>query len=531
MKDALKRISLNKKIIILALVPFFIFTSILISYSFYTTEKELINEKQNQIRDVTTTALKFLHVMDGKVKNGEYTLKQAQAISKEYISEIRYGDHMDDYLWVNDLQPKMLVHPKESLRETDVGDFQDKSGGYLFRDIVELVNSKDKGFINYTWYSKNDQNSFVEKYSYVELFKPWGWVLGTGIYVESVHEHLIDVFIKNAAITLVGLILMTILFAVVIKASITDPLMEMAAKLRNTSKQVATGSKSTHQTSTQLSAATNEQAASLQETVASVDEISSMIRRNTEFAEESKISSQQSETEVQNGKITIDHMLQAIEEIADNNSDAMKKMGNSNDQIQDILKIIKEIEDKTQVINDIVFQTKLLSFNASVEAARSGESGKGFAVVAEEIGSLASMSGAASEEIRTLIENSIKNVEKIVGETTHMVKDVMENSTRTVENGRKHAADCKEVLDKIVFNVQNVNGKITEITSACHEQTQGVNEITNAIRLIDETTMQNNNSAQEASKSAAQLKGEADNLNNVVSLVVNLVTGKEDKAA
>lgn len=529
MKAFIKSLSLNNKILLMALIPFFIFTSIFIAYSYSSTKEALLHEKRYQIQDVTSTALKFLDTMNEKVKKGEYTLEQAQALAKNYISNIRYGRDMDDYIWVNDLHPNMIIHPSDALRGKSVKTFKDKAGKPLFTDVVALVKKQDSGFVNYMWNSKADKDVIVEKYSYVELYEEWGWVLGTGIYVEDVNTYIFGVFLKQATFGLVGLLLIAMIFVLVLRSGVSLPLLDMANRLKETSQFVARGSTTTLNTSTQLSAATNEQAASLQETVASVDEISSMIRRNTEFAEESKKSGEQSEREVQNGKRTIDEMLMAIENISENNTDAMRKMENSNLQIQEILNIIKEIENKTQVINDIVFQTKLLSFNASVEAARSGESGKGFAVVAEEIGSLASMSGTASDEIKVLIDESIKNVESIVSETTMMVQDVINNSGKTVEAGRKKAGECKEVLDKIVFNVQNVNGKITEIAHACSEQTQGVNEITNAIRLIDETTLQNNNSAQEASKEASNLKTQATNLDNVVKLVIDLVSG--DKAA
>ncbi len=524
---AIAKLSLNTKILLMALVPFFFYICIFMAFSYSSTKSALLQEKRHQIADVTKTAFDFLNSMDSKVKSGEYTLEKAQAISKDYLGSIRYGRDNNDYLWVNDLHPNMIVHPSKSLRGTDVKAFKDKAGKPLFIDVVKLVKKEEQGFINYIWNSKTDKDKHVEKYSYVKLFKPWGWVLGTGIYVEDVNSYIFGVFMKQLGFGMLGLAVMAGLFSFVLKTGVSKPLLHMAELLQNTSKGVATGSSVTLNTSTQLSNATNEQAASLQETVASVDEISSMIKRNTEFAEESKRSGQESENEIQNGKRTIDEMLAAIENISSSNTDAMKKMENSNLQIQEILNIIKEIENKTKVINDIVFQTKLLSFNASVEAARSGESGKGFAVVAEEIGSLAAMSGGASDEIRGLIDESIKTVEAIVSQTTGMVNEVIESSSSTVEAGRLKASECKEVLDKIVYNVQNVNGKITEIASACNEQSVGVNEITKAIRLIDEVTMQNNNAAQEASMSAENLKGQADDLDNVVRSVIQLVGGSK----
>lgn len=96
-----------------------------------------------------------------------------------------------------------------------------------------------------------------------------------------------------------------------------------------------------------------------------------------------------------------------MREIDSSNKELVKEIERNNTELTKITNMISEINEKTQVINDIVFQTKLLSFNASVEVVRAGEHGKGFAVVAEEVGNLASMSGKASLDISEMLETSI----------------------------------------------------------------------------------------------------------------------------
>jgi methyl-accepting chemotaxis protein len=133
----------------------------------------------------------------------------------------------------------------------------------------------------------------------------------------------------------------------------------------------------------QLSQATTEQAASLEQTSASIHEMNSMVERNTENAKAAADKSGHSRDGALRGKDVVTKMMTAINEINDANSGIMSQIDESNVRMGEIITVINEIGSKTRVINDIVFQTKLLSFNASVEAARAGEHGKGFAVVAE----------------------------------------------------------------------------------------------------------------------------------------------------
>jgi len=520
-----RHLSLNAKILNMALIPFVLFLFVFMYYSYTSTRDALIKEKQNAIQDVATATISHFKSMEEKVKNGELKEEQAKALAKHFVKTIRYGRDGDDYLWINDLTPFMIVHPSKALEGTDVSKFVDKKGKPLFIDIVKLVKDKDKGFIYYNWVSKGDKNKFVNKLSYVELFKPWGWVIGTGIYLEDVEAYIMRTFLQQILFGVIGVTLMGFFFFFILKKGVSNPLLEMAQKLRESSKNVTKGSEETFETSDILSKATTEQAASLQETVASVDEISSMIGRSSDFAEQSKMTSDASQQHAIEGKKTVDQMVQTIELIGKHNNEAMEQMESSNQKIAGILSIIKNIEDKTKVINDIVFQTKLLSFNASVEAARAGESGKGFAVVAEEVGNLANMSGKASDEIKALLDESIKSVELIVSDTSSMVKNVIDQGKSTVEAGKSKASQCKDVLDEIVKNVDEVNIKISEIASACREQSQGVNEITNAMRLLDDVTNQNNNAASLAARSAQDLKVEANNLDTVVDQVLALVEG------
>jgi methyl-accepting chemotaxis protein len=209
-------------------------------------------------------------------------------------------------------------------------------------------------------------------------------------------------------------------------------------------------------------------------------------------------------------------MIISMQEISNSNNQVINQIDINNKEIEEIITVISKIEEKTRVINDIVFQTKLLSFYASVEAARAGEQGKGFAVVAEEVGNLASMSGAAALEISSMLAESIKTVEGIVSISKDKMGKLIVNSKEKVEVGTNIANECKNVLNEIVSSVASVSKMVTEISAASQEQSLGVQEITKAIAQLDQVTQQNTANSGLSAQSAGALSNQAESLNTLV---------------
>ena len=299
---------------------------------------------------------------------------------------------------------------------------------------------------------------------------------------------------------------------------ITHGLKDEAFQIVDTSEQMAS-------VAGKLSEASTEQAASLQETVASIDEIAAMIARNADSAATSAKMSEQSTIIAQKGKEKSELMMESIEAIASGNDEIIKQMQKSNTEISEIVKVIQDIGQKTQVINDIVFQTKLLSFNASVEAARAGEHGRGFAVVAEEVGNLASMSGKAATEITDMLTKSVNRVTEIVNGTKGLMENLIRQSKEKVESGNETARECSKALEDILTNVSSVNEMVREISTASQEQSTGVHEVNKAMSELDSVTQSNSGIAQDSSKAATGLKQQAARLNSLVGELTKMVGG------
>lgn len=325
----------------------------------------------------------------------------------------------------------------------------------------------------------------------------------------------------------------TIFLAIIAGLAITFFVMRNVSKaidqvithLTDNSNQVTSAAHQIAQSSEELSQAATEQSASLEETSASIEEMNSMVQKNADNAKKTSEIAEHSKDNAGRGKEVVQEMITAIHEINASNEAIQESIEESNKKISEIVDVITEIGNKTKVINDIVFQTKLLSFNASVEAARAGEHGKGFAVVAEEVGNLAAMSGNAAKEITTMLDDSILKVQNIVNETKCKVEVLIKDGKTKVEAGTKIAKECGTVLDDIVLNIGNVNQMSEEISVACQEQAQGVQEITKAMGQLDQVTQTNAATSEEAAQAAEELSAQAESLRAMVHVLVETIKG------
>lgn len=316
-------------------------------------------------------------------------------------------------------------------------------------------------------------------------------------------------------LTLIGIVIAQVIMFLVlyfVLRKTTNKLGLITEKLRNVSQKNQASSEIVQKISENVSSSTQEQAASIQETVSTLDEITSMVNTSVDSAQNSTTKAEESLTIASEGQEVVKKMIFSMEEINKSNSDIMEEIHRSNERIGEIVKVINEISQKTTVINDIVFQTKLLSFNASVEAARAGEHGKGFSVVAEEVGNLAKMSGTASNEISSMLEESIVKVNNIIKETSTNIQRLVDIGNQKVKDGATVADRCGEVLNEVVNNASVVKRMMNEVALASKEQAEGVKNIALAMNQLDQTTLSNADSASHSFQSSKELAAQADEL-------------------
>ncbi len=256
----------------------------------------------------------------------------------------------------------------------------------------------------------------------------------------------------------------------------------MNENLRNIVGRVHQGSNTIHHAAGEiasgnldLSARTEQQAGSLEETASAMEELTITVRQNADNARQAtQLASTASAIAVQGGSV----VHQVVDTMADINA--------SSRQIVDII----------AVIDGIAFQTNILALNAAVEAARAGEQGRGFAVVASEVRSLAQRSASAAREIKTLIQDSVGKI----------------------ENGSTLVQQAGSTMEDVVASVQRVNIIIAEISRASQEQSTGLEEINRAITQMDESTQQNAALVEQAAAAAQAMRDQAVQLQDVVGV-------------
>ena len=270
---------------------------------------------------------------------------------------------------------------------------------------------------------------------------------------------------------------------------------EIIGNLRQQAKELNEASDSIGTSSSTLIDNTNSQGSSVEETSASIHEIASLIRNNT--TEASKAS-------------------ERIKEIKDEVKDLhtmFNKIEESNNDLKKLVEVIENIGDKTEIIDDIVFQTKLLSFNASVEAERAGEHGRGFAVVAQEVANLATMSGKSSIEIASIVKNGTKTCESIVKSNASRVE--------------KAAASMKKVAESIDI----VSTSSAEIANASDEQSKGIDQVNQAMNQIHQSTQSTTAVAHTVDQSCQNLYAQAETISGIVLDLDNLtLEGKRENS-
>ncbi|MBU0965274.1 MAG: cache domain-containing protein [Proteobacteria bacterium] len=154
-----------------------------------TYRERLLNDKKEMIRELTKTAWNILAGLERKERNGEMTREQAQHAAIEQIRVLRYGDGNKDYFWINDMRPHMVMHPyRTDLEGQDISGFTDPNDVHLFVEFVKTVKSENEGFVSYMWQRKDNPDNIVPKLSFVKGFTPWGWIIGTGIYLDDVRQ-------------------------------------------------------------------------------------------------------------------------------------------------------------------------------------------------------------------------------------------------------------------------------------------------------------------------------------------------------
>ncbi|MBE2315307.1 methyl-accepting chemotaxis protein [Solirubrobacter sp. CPCC 204708] len=412
--------------------------------------------RQDKVRDLTNTALTTIAGFQAREQAGELTRAQAQAGAIAAVKSMRYGDN--DYFWINDMRPVMVAHPmKPELEGKDLSANQDPNGKRLFVEMVNVVKADKAGFVDYMWDRPNAEQP-VPKLSYVAGFEPWGWIVGTGIYVDDV-----DAAVRSATITVAwetGLVLAIIaLLTFLISRTISRPVAADAARMR----KLATG----------------EPAAAdggLAETREALEDLSTYLSESARVAER-----------IAAGDLTVDVEPRSEHDVLGNALAAM--VGN-------LRRLVGDVTDSAGTLNE-----------ASREmASTSDETGRAVGEIAAAVGDVAQ---GAERQVR-MVESTREAVQQAAraadasAETAQATAEAADSARAAARSGAEAAEHATAAIQQVATSSEQVSVTIQDLSQRSERIGGIVDTITG---IAEQTNLLALNAAIEAARAGEQGKG------------------------
>ncbi len=612
---------------------------ILSSILLFEQKDIMMDEKRAKLKNLVELSYSLVNKEYEDFKSGKISEKEAKTRAAEAIKALRYSG--DNYIWINDdtnPYPKMIMHPMSlslngkvldsnnynKVISLEFGDNSAKtievSNKNLFVSTVEVTNESDSGYIKYLW-AKSSSSELYEKLSYVKKFNEWGWILGSGIYIDDVMNQFMQTAKKVILLIFIIILVLLSIFYMITTEIVSkvkfindglesffaylnrekndieikeivckDEFGDMSRLINSNIQKAQNGIKEdralidetinvlgefeqgdlcqrlnmnvSNPAMMQLKEVVNKMANNLENNIDGVltvleeythfnylekvntngikedllkladgvnslgDSITSMLIENksngltldksseillsnvnvlnsnsTEAAsslEETAASLEQITSNIRENTQAIGKMAKLSNSVTTSSNEGEKLASHTASAMEDINEQVSSINEAIGVIDQIAFQTNILSLNAAVEAATAGEAGKGFAVVAQEVRNLAARSAEAAKEI----------------------KDLVETATSKANEGKSIASDMIDGYETLNNSITQTMDLISNVEMSSKEQLSGIEQINDAIAQLDQQTQKN-------AEVAYQTKDIAISTDSIAKLVVESANEKE----
>jgi methyl-accepting chemotaxis protein len=522
----------------------------------------LKQQKQIELKHLAELALGIVKEEHAASQKSDIAVADAQKRAMTRVAALRYGNN--DYFWINDMQPRMVMHPmKPELNGSDLSANKDPNGKALFVDFVNVVRKDGAGFVPYEWPKPGFERP-QPKLSYVVGFAPWNWVIGTGVYIDDLDAQTWAS--TQRSLIAAGLVLLLALaVSMFVARGITRPLQRMTGAMKDLAggkldvevpgigrrdevgemadavevfknnasarreleaEQKETESRAVARRKADMDRLANEfegAVGQIVETVssasgeleASAGTLTSSAERAQELTTMVAAASEEASTNVQSVASATEEMASSVNEISRQVQESARMAGeavdqarNTNDRVGELSKAAARIGDVVELINSIAGQTNLLALNATIEAARAGEAGRGFAVVASEVKALAEQTAKATGEIGL----QITGIQSATQESVNAIKEIR----GTIEK-------LSEISSAIAAAVEQQGAATQEISRNVQQAAHGTQQVSSHITDVQRGASETGSASSQVLSAAQSLSGESSRLKLEVGKFLNSV--------
>ena len=549
--------------ILLGIIMFFIASSSIKNMGMkelYDLKVTLMEEKKQKLRNIVEMGVSQI---EGIFLSKNYDDAGKKELIFKLIQDMKY-DQNNGYIWINDMTPAMVYHPvNPALNGKNMSDYKDPDGKHLFIEMVEVCKKEGEGVVNYKW-EKPGFKEPVDKLSYVKLFKPLNWIIGSGIYIDDVNaaimekEKIVKAGMARQRNLLLAAIFISLILSLVLtymisgkisgplraacgmvkdiaegegdltvrlKADSTDEVGELSKgfntfvgklqdiikKISNSSREVDVSSGDLQEISKALSSEVKDTAKRSMNVAASTEEMDANISSIASAMEESTTNLNLVVTAAEEMTSTIAEIARNAEKARSISEGAVSQSSSASGKMDILGKAAKEIGKVTDTISEISEQTNLLALNATIEAARAGEAGKGFAVVANEIKELAIQTADATRDIKKQID-AIQSTTSLAVDEIQMISKTITDINEIVVTIATSVEEQSVVTKEISGNIAQASQGIALVNENINQSSSVSNEIAKDISGVSEATDKISESSRKVETSSRRLKDMASEL-------------------